>query len=401
MNIQFLSRLAGGCLALVLTTSAAVAQSNRELAERVNRLEQAVQSMTKSPEATAAEDADLALRILKLEQLVEQLTGQIEETRFRANQTARQVEQLSNDLNLRVATLEQAAKLPPGAAMAAAQPGATMSGSMPGSAAASLPGARPISPSAPAAAQAAVAGSSAVASDSPLSRPMTPQPVPAQQAPNVAAPLAQAAATPQPQIQGQSGAGGFGQLRTDAQGRPLPPDPNQPLAPVVDNTPPPPAPVPMRAPTTGAVASSQLGVEAGIPVDVALPEGTPKQQYDYAFDFLKRQDYPRAEAAFREFMKRYPKDALAGNAQYWLGETYYVRNDLQKSVIEFMNGYQNYPKSNKAPDNLLKLGMSLSRLGQSKEACTALGRLSKEYPDAGDQIRRSAQQERQRLKCAA
>lgn len=358
-------------IAIALTGDAA-AQSQRELAERISRLEQAVQAMSKAPDgaAAAAEDADLAVRILKLEQLVEQLTGQIEETRFRANQTARQVEQLSNDLNLRVATLEQAAKLPAGGTMAAAPPAAPATTSVPRAAAPPTMATAPV-PS----------------GDGPLSRPMTTQPSP------VAQPQQTAAAPPAP-------AGGF-TIRTDSQGRPLPPDPNQPVAPVADQAPPPPAPTPARVPTPGAVASSSLGADAGVPVDVALPEGTPKQQYDYAFDFLKRQDYARAEAAFREFMKRYPKDALAGNAQYWLGETYYVRNDLQKSVIEFMNGYQNYPKSNKAPDNLLKLGMSLSRLGQTKEACTALGRLTKEYPDAGEQIRRSAQQERQRLKCAA
>ncbi|MCB2109210.1 MAG: tetratricopeptide repeat protein, partial [Rhodobacteraceae bacterium] len=83
-----------------------------------------------------------------------------------------------------------------------------------------------------------------------------------------------------------------------------------------------------------------------------------------------------------------------------LGETYYVRGDYQRSVIEFMNGYQNYPKSNKGPDNLLKLGMALANLGQSKEACTALSRLTREYPDVNDQIRRNAQQERQKLKCS-
>jgi tol-pal system protein YbgF len=372
-------------VATVCASAPAVGQSARELDERVRRLEQAVQALGKgqrpgTPEAPGAElpeAADLTVRILKLEQLVEQLTGQIEETRFRAGQTAGQLEQLSNDVNYRLAVLEQAAGVagavagapPPASGAAVAQ--RTMPSQTP----------RPPAPT--------VASPLPGATDGALSRPMTPQPA--------ATPVTVPATAPAGQSQV---AGAFGQLRTDSQGRPLPPDPNQPTAPPVDTAPAAPAPAPARVPNPGAVAATQLGVESGVPVDVALPEGTPKQQYDYAFDFLKRQDYGRAEAAFREFMKRYPKDALAGNAQYWLGETYYVRNDLQKSVIEFMNGYQNYPKSNKAPDNLLKLGMSLSRLGQGKEACTALGRLTKEYPDAPEQIRRNAQQERTRLKCA-
>ena len=377
--------------ALNLAAFPAQAQSSRELDERVRRLEQAVQMMgQRAAPASGAEagqagdDADLSVRILKLEQLVEQLTGQIEETRFRAGQTAGQVEQLSNDVNYRLAVLEQAAGVPGAVAGGALPPGSSAAGA-PNPALAQRP--MPARP-----AQAAAPVSPPLGDDGALSRPMASQPTP-----TPAATTTESLAAGKP---GSQVAGGFGALRTDSQGRPLPADPNQPTAPIVDTTPPPPAPVPARAPAPAAVAATQLGVEGGAPVNVALPEGTPKQQYDYAFDFLKRQDYSRAEAAFREFMKRYPKDALAGNAQYWLGETYYVRNDLQKSVIEFMNGYQNYPKSNKAPDNLLKLGMSLSRLSQTKEACTALTRLAKEYPEASEQIRRSAQQERQRLKCA-
>jgi TolA-binding protein len=64
-----------------------------------------------------------------------------------------------------------------------------------------------------------------------------------------------------------------------------------------------------------------------------------------------------------------------------------------------MSGYQQYPKSNKGPDDLLKLGMAMSHLNQTQGACTALGRIPKEYPDAPDQIRKTAQTERTKLKC--
>ena len=99
--------------------------------------------------------------------------------------------------------------------------------------------------------------------------------------------------------------------------------------------------------TSGQIASAPAA-------NVTLPDGTPKQQYEFAFDFLKRQDYPKAESALRDFLKRHPKDPLAGNAQYWLGETYYVRGDFQQAAVEFMAGYQNYPKTNKGPDNLVE-----------------------------------------------
>ena len=157
-------------------------------------------------------------------------------------------------------------------------------------------------------------------------------------------------------------------------------------------------PAPPKAAPAAAGPVSSSGLSAA-PVAVALPNGTPKQQYDYAFDFLKRQDYPRAEGALREFLKKNPKDPLAGNAQYWLGESLYVRGDYQAAAQEFLTGYQSYPKSAKGPDSLLKLGMAMSHLNQQQGACTALNRISKEYPDASDQIRNTARAERTRLKC--
>lgn len=392
---------------LLLVAGPAAAQSARDSEERLRRLELSIQALqtrlgnVQAPAAGgAADQADLGVRILKLEQLIEQLTGQVEELSFRSQQAASGLDLLSNDVNYRLAVLEQALGVP--GAVAGAGGAVPPAGQM-ARASAPMAGAATPVPAAPApgspAATAPAADSAAVLADAPLSQPVArlPQAVarPAQPPSGpMLAPATQQAAAP-----ASSGPGGFGQLRVDAQGRPLPADPSQMSAPVVADTPPPPAPAPMAAPNPGAVAASQLGLGAAGAADVILPEGTPKQQYDYAFEFLKRQDFARAEASFREFMKRFPTDPLAGNAQYWLGETHYVRGDYQKSVIEFMNGYQKYPKSNKGPDNLLKLGMSLANLGQTKEACTALSRLTREYPDANDQIRRGAQQERQKLKC--
>ena len=76
----------------------------------------------------------------------------------------------------------------------------------------------------------------------------------------------------------------------------------------------------------------------------------------------------------RSFIQRYPNDSLAGNAQYWLGETYYVRKDYNNAAAVFAEGYQKYPKGGKAADNLLKLGMALGQLGQKTDACRAPSR---------------------------
>lgn len=130
-----------------------------------------------------------------------------------------------------------------------------------------------------------------------------------------------------------------------------------------------------------------------------LPGDTPDEQYQYAFGLLRQANYPEAERALRTFIERNPNSPLAGNAQYWLGETYYVRGDYQNAAVAFAEGYQKYPDSGKAPDNLLKLGMSLGEIGSKADACTALNELDKQFPGAPGNIKERAARERGRLGC--
>jgi tol-pal system protein YbgF len=132
---------------------------------------------------------------------------------------------------------------------------------------------------------------------------------------------------------------------------------------------------------------------------VKLPSAPPKQQYEYAFEFVKKQDYPSAEQALRAFVAAHPNDELAGNAQYWLGETFYVRGNFNEAAANFLSGYQKYPKSPKAPDNLLKLGLSLANTGKNKEACAAYARFNSEYAAASEFLKRRVREERTRLAC--
>ncbi len=131
----------------------------------------------------------------------------------------------------------------------------------------------------------------------------------------------------------------------------------------------------------------------------ALPPGTPQERYDHARQFLLRRDFAGAEAALSAFVSAHPEDALAGNAQYWLGETFYVRGDFATAARTFAEGFQRYPDSSKAPDNLLKLGMSLGQLEQSQDACITLKKLQIEYPDAPASIVQRADREIGRLRC--
>jgi tol-pal system protein YbgF len=132
----------------------------------------------------------------------------------------------------------------------------------------------------------------------------------------------------------------------------------------------------------------------------ALPKTTPEEQYNHATSLLLNdEDFSGAERAFQNFIKQHPKHELAGNAHYWLGETYYVRKDFRQAAFTFADGYQRFPKSNKAPDNLLKLGMALGQLGKEKEACTAFRSLLTNFPNLGQRLNQRIQRQRQRYRC--
>lgn len=134
------------------------------------------------------------------------------------------------------------------------------------------------------------------------------------------------------------------------------------------------------------------------PVKAGLPAGSVKEQYEYAFG-LVRSDPAAAQAAFKEFLAKHPSDALAGNAHFWLGETYFINSDFQQAAVSFLTVYQKFPQSPKAPDSLLKLGQSLAGLGKKTEACAALAKMIKDYPTAADLLKRRATAERTKLGC--
>jgi tol-pal system protein YbgF len=132
--------------------------------------------------------------------------------------------------------------------------------------------------------------------------------------------------------------------------------------------------------------------------DPAIPAGTPAQQFNHAFGLVKQADYPAAETALRAFVTQHPNDPLAANAQYWLGETYYARNKYMEAAEAFAEGYKRYPKGPKAPDELLKLGMSLARADQKKSACVAFAQLE-QLPGSSAAIRDRATAEKKHVGC--
>jgi len=130
-----------------------------------------------------------------------------------------------------------------------------------------------------------------------------------------------------------------------------------------------------------------------------LPDVSPEKQYEFATSFLKVGDYETAEFALREFIDIHPKHELAGNAQYWYGETFRVRQLYQDAATAYLDGYQKYPKSDKAPINLLKLGIMMVQIGEKDQGCSMILNVKKQYPNANQNIVQKAEFEKKKFNC--
>ncbi|MEL0242748.1 MAG: tol-pal system protein YbgF [Pelagibacteraceae bacterium] len=130
-----------------------------------------------------------------------------------------------------------------------------------------------------------------------------------------------------------------------------------------------------------------------------LPNKSPEEQYKFATGLIKVGDYDQAELALREFVKKNPNHKLAGNAQYWYAETFYIRQLYHDAAAAYLDGYQKYPQSSKGPQNLLKLGVTLSELGEKDQGCQMLDGIKKQYPKAKQSVIQKAKYEKKKYKC--
>ena len=133
--------------------------------------------------------------------------------------------------------------------------------------------------------------------------------------------------------------------------------------------------------------------------DKILPDKSPKEQYSFATSFLTVGDYNMAERAFREFVVTNPEHELAGSAQYWYAETFRIRQLYTDAATAYLEGYQKYPKSNKAPINLLKLGVSLVQIGEKDQGCLMIAGVKKQYPKAKQSVLQKAKYEEKKFEC--
>lgn len=317
--MHFKARIFLGFLLLgtsVLTPLPSNAQSSRDVMNRLNRIENEVQTLNRAvykgqpippssqvssnPQAQAATE----IRLQQLETELRQLRGKIEEDMFQRQQLQTAFEKLQSDLEFRISELEKGGHL---------------------SASRQAPSSPPQAPY--------------------LSQSQTPPPYTWSSNPAQTEPAAGMKASQNLEIRGP---------RPDMSG--------------------------------GALSTSMSDKAAAA--------------YENAFSMLKNAQYESAGQNFEYFLRQYPNHVLAGNAKYWLGETYYVRGDYETAARIFAEGYQQYPKGSKAPDNLLKLGMALSGIGNKEDACVALGQLEKDFPDSATPVLRRANQEMTRLGCS-
>ena len=146
--------------------------------------------------------------------------------------------------------------------------------------------------------------------------------------------------------------------------------------------------------STGTVVTETYQAEEKI-----LPEVPADKQYEFATNLLKVGDYNTAERAFREFVNSNPDHELAGSAQYWYAETFRIRQLYTDAASAYLEGYQKYPKGEKAPINLLKLGVSLVQIGEKDQGCLMITGVQKQYPKANQSVLQKAKYEEKKFEC--
>jgi tol-pal system protein YbgF len=151
-----------------------------------------------------------------------------------------------------------------------------------------------------------------------------------------------------------------------------------------------PGPPPRHMSATGAPMQQQ----AALP-----PSQTPKDEYDLGYGYVLRKDYALAEETFRGFLRKYPSDRLAAEANYWLGESLFQRQRYRDAAEAFLNVSTKFDKSGKAPDALLRLGQSLAALKEKEAACATFSELGRKYPRASAAVKQGVEREQKRAGC--
>ena len=132
---------------------------------------------------------------------------------------------------------------------------------------------------------------------------------------------------------------------------------------------------------------------------VMAPTNSPRDEYDLAYGYVLRKDYALAEDGLRAFLKKYPGDHLAADANYWLGESLFQRQRYREAAESFLTVSTKFERAGKAPDSLLRLGQSLAALNEKQAACATFGEIPRKYPKAPANVKATAEKEQKRVGC--
>ncbi|MBI4724677.1 MAG: tol-pal system protein YbgF [Rhodomicrobium sp.] len=139
---------------------------------------------------------------------------------------------------------------------------------------------------------------------------------------------------------------------------------------------------------------------AGQSPTAAMAAGPARTLFDQGMGALNRREYSAAETYFQQYLDQYPTDPMAGSAQYWMGETAFISGEYRAAADRFLKTFTNYPANERAPEALLKLAISLHRLGQDTDACATFSELEKRYPQAPKAVSQRAVAEKKRASCS-
>jgi tol-pal system protein YbgF len=307
----------------------------------------------------AQSGGDLGVRLDRLEAQIRQLTGAIEQLQYRNQQLEGQLRRMQPDGDYRVQD---------GAARAA-------------------PSARPQAPAQP---------------QAPYPQPQAPYSQP------------QAPYSPPPAAGGRRGDAFDPAVNPSAPGAPRPLGTTAPSAPLTQAQDPEEAvgapggrsagaPLDLSTLTGRAESAEAEGTQrnsgGGTQVATLPPSNSPKDNYDLAYGYILRKDYALAEDSFRLFLRHYPNDRLASDAQYWLAESLFQRQRYRDAAEIFLNVSTKYETAAKAPESLLRLGQALAALGERDAACASLAEVGRKYPRASVSVKQGVDREQKRVRC--
>jgi tol-pal system protein YbgF len=147
-------------------------------------------------------------------------------------------------------------------------------------------------------------------------------------------------------------------------------------------------------------SSSSMSAPIVVQPQQSAATNSVKDMFDAGRGALDRAEYAQAETSFKDFIKAHPKDKLVPEATYGLGESYFARQKHTEAAEQYLNLTTKYGKSTRAPEGMLKLGMSLRALGSIQEACATLNEVLRRYPNANAGVKAAVTRESSRAKCA-